>query len=382
MEPSARRVLFVIDSAAFGGAESVVHLLLRALSARGVACYVACPAEGPMVARYASGAVDVVTFRRRLWHPFAILQLARCIRRWRIDVVHTCLYSSDVAGILAARLSRRARVVAHIVGHNFLVTEERGVHRLRKQFLSRGYRLIYRWADRVIAVSEAVKADLVSRRGLKVRADKITVVPHTVPSEELTVSAEAMQRARRLLGPARDPILLVAIGSLIPLKGHRYLLEGLARAVPLVPNLSCVLVGDGPQRPALIALADRLGLNGHVVFAGAVADDVKHALLSLSRLVVLPSLSEGLPVAILEAMAFGKPAVATATGGNGEVVEDGVTGVLVPPANAGALAAAITRLASEEETAASMGRAARRRLEDAFPVRRMVGQLQAIYQDL
>lgn len=373
------RVLFVIDSAAIGGAEAVVHMLLRAWAARGAACYVACPREGPMVARYERCAAGIATFPRRLWHPLVILQLARWIRRWQIDVVHTSLYSSDVAGILATRLSRRARVVAHLVGHDFLVTEERGVRRLRKQCLSWCYRVIYRWADEVVAVSQAVKDDLALRPGIRVPPVKITVIPHSVWEPDLEISSEQLAHAKQQLAIQEDAVVCVTIGTLIPIKGHRYLLEGMPRLVRLLPALRCVVIGDGPQRKVLEQAAARLGLNGHVIFAGGVDGPLRNAALHLSRVVVLPSLSEGLSVAILEAMALAKPIVTTDVGGNREAVVDGVNGLLVPPRDPEALAVAMRRLVSDEALAARLGEAGRRRFREHFSLDQMLQQLETVY---
>ncbi len=373
-----QRILFVIDSAAIGGAESVVHMLLRGLSARGMACYVACPARGPMVARYRQCAAGVVTFQCRLWHPLVIPRLARYISRRQIDVVHTYLYSSDIAGILAARMSR-ARVVAHIVGHNFLVTEERGILRLRKQCLSWLYRFIYRWADAVIAVSQAVKDDLALRRGVRVPPAKITVIPHSVWEPDLEISREHIAQARQRLAIREDAILCVTMGNLIPIKGHHYLLKGMQQLVRSIPSLRCVLIGDGPQRRALEQETARLGLNGHVIFAGALEGRLRNAVMHLSRVVVLPSLSEGLPVTLLEAMALAKPIVTTDVGGNREAVEDGVTGLLVPPRDSQALASAIGRLVSDEAFATRLGQTGRSRFQERFSLDRMLQQLHAVY---
>lgn len=379
MKLPGHRILFVIDSAAFGGAESVVWMLLRGLSARGMACYVACPAKGPMVARYARCAAGMVMFHRRLWHPLVILQIARCIRRWRIDVVHTCLYSSDLAGILAARMSRRTRVIAHVVGYNFLAIDERGIRWLRKRFLSLLHRLLYRWADQVIAVSNAVKHDLTTRPGFKLPATEILVIPHTVWGADLMVPPETLTRARRLLGLPEEAIVCATIGSLISLKGHWDLLHGMRRVVASVPRAVCVVVGDGPQRQMLEQEANRLRLNGHVRFAGALEDELRNAVLHLSCVVVLPSLLEGLSVTLLEAMALAKPVVATNVRGNPEVVEDGITGLLVPPRDPEALASAISRLLSNETLAARLGQDGQRRFQERFSLEQMLQRLEAVY---
>jgi glycosyltransferase involved in cell wall biosynthesis len=140
-----------------------------------------------------------------------------------------------------------------------------------------------------------------------------------------------------------------------------------------------VVIGDGPQRPMLEHEAARLGLNGHVIFAGELEGSLRNAVLHLSRVVVLPSLSEGLPVTILEAMALAKPIVTTNVGGNREAVVDGVNGLLVPPRDPEALASAVHRLVSDEALAARLGQAGRRRFEACFSLHQMLQQLETVY---
>jgi glycosyltransferase involved in cell wall biosynthesis len=291
------------------------------------------------------------------------------------------LYSSDVAGILAARLICRTRIVAHVVGNNFLVTEERGMRRFRMQCLSLLYRLIYRGADQVIAVSQAVRNDLVRRRGMRVPPAKIAVIPHSVWEADLHYSAEHLAQAKQRLAIPDGTVLCVTIGNLFPIKGHHYLLQGVRRLLGVAPPVTCVVIGEGPQRPMLEREAARLGLNGHVIFAGALEGPVRNAMVHLSRVVVLPSLSEGLPVTILEAMALAKPIVATDVGGNREAVEDGVTGLLVPPRDPEALAAAVRRVVADEALATRMGQAGRRRFDEYFTPDRMFRQFEAVYAE-
>lgn len=381
--PAGCRVLFVIDSAAIGGAEHVIWSLLQGLPRGQVEPYLVCPSSGPMVERYRHAASAVATLEGHCLSPLSILKIASLIKRWKIDVVHTCLYTSDVGGILAARIARAPRVVSHIVGRNFYVTEERGLRRVRRRLLSSCYRLVYRLSDRLIAVSEAVKVDLAERRGVRVSPEKITVIRHSPGHDGLAVSAEQVERVRRRLSLSEDAVVLSTVAHLIPIKGHRYLLQAMAQVAPSMPKAVCVLIGDGPERRPLERMAQALGLNGRVVFAGTLEEEeLKNALIQLSRAVVLPSLSEGLPVSLLEAMALGKPVVATDVGGMREVVVDQVTGLLVRPADPAALAGAILTLASNEELSGRMGQAGRRRVEETFSSREMVHRVAALYEDL
>ena len=381
---AAIRVAFVIGSAEVGGAEHLMLSLMRRLSTDEFECSIICPSSGPLVARYAEVAVRVGTVGQRSFlNPVAILRIAALLRRWRIEVVHTCLYGSDAGGILAARLAGVPRVISHIVGHNFYVTEEQGWRLARKRLWSWMYRGVYALSDQLIAVSEAVKRDLVCRGGIKVPAAKIVIIRHALSGEEtLAVSAKQVEEVKRRYGIPEGSVVIATIASLIPLKGHRYLIEALPGLVRSVPSLRCLLVGDGPHRPAVEQLVRRLRLTDHVVLTGVLDDARRNAILQLSRVVVLPSLSEGLPVSLLEAMAFGKPVVATAAGGIGEVVDDGVTGLLVPPRDPHALASALRQVLSDDALAERMGRAGRRRIEEVFPMNALGGRMRELYRAL
>jgi glycosyltransferase involved in cell wall biosynthesis len=154
----------------------------------------------------------------------------------------------------------------------------------------------------------------------------------------------------------------------------------LLEAAALVPHAIFVLAGDGPERPALEAQARSLGIEGRVRFLGHRTDIPQ--LLAVSDLFVLPSLYEGLPLSVLEAMAAGKPVIATQIGGTSEVVTDGETGLLVKPRDSNALAAAIQRLLTDQDLANRLARSALDRVRHEFSSDVMVRRVSRIYQDL
>ena len=171
------------------------------------------------------------------------------------------------------------------------------------------------------------------------------------------------------------PAVLVA--RLAPVKDVDTLLRAAALIVEQRPDFRLEIAGDGPCRGALEALRDQLRLGEQVRFLGGVRDVPR--LLTRARLFVLSSLTEGVSLTLLEAMARGLPAAATAVGGNPEVVAAGETGLLVPPRDPAALAAAVLHLWTQPEEAAAMGRAGRARVEQHFDVRRMVAEYEAMY---
>jgi glycosyltransferase involved in cell wall biosynthesis len=161
------------------------------------------------------------------------------------------------------------------------------------------------------------------------------------------------------------------------LKGVDTLLRAVQGVARACPDVRLEIAGDGEARPTLEALAHELGLTDRVTFLGPVRD--VPAVLGRAAALVLPSLSEGISLTLLEAMARGLPVVATTVGGNPEVVEHGATGLLVPPADPDALAAALLKVCTATDASRQMGRAGRDRVEQAFCVRRMVTEYEALY---
>jgi len=166
------------------------------------------------------------------------------------------------------------------------------------------------------------------------------------------------------------------VGRLGQEKGHQHLLK----AATLVPQATFVIAGEGPLRESLEAQAKQLGIDGRVKFLGH-REDIQD-LLAICDVFVLPSLSEGLPVSVLEAMAASKPVVASAVGGNKEVVIHGETGLLVPPADPTALATAIQSILSDPGFAARLAAAGNERVQKQFSAETMVGKITQIYDEL
>jgi len=177
---------------------------------------------------------------------------------------------------------------------------------------------------------------------------------------------------------AREPRLL-CVGRLIPIKGHIVLLRALAAARRDLPELQLDVAGRGPLEPALRALAKELGIGDAVRFLGQVAP-IQRAI-EEAAIVVVPSMGEGFGMVALEAMERARPVIAAEIGGLGELVEDGVTGLLVPPGEPEPLARAIVRLGGDLELAGRMGEAGRRRALDRFLQERCTDRTELLYRD-
>jgi glycosyltransferase involved in cell wall biosynthesis len=293
-----------------------------------------------------------------------VLPFAALLRRRRADVFH-----AHLTWPLACKFALAGAVLARVpavVGTHQLVPAFTMTRRTQLQ-----QRLLGRLVGRYIAVSQDTRTHLLQL--FEWPPEKAVVVPNAVVSGRPETPVDEALRARLLRG--HRAVALVP-ARLDVQKGHRYLLD----AVPRVSGVHFVLAGDGQERRALEAHVRELGIERRVTFLG-FRDDVPR-LMQCSDVVVLPSLFEGLPVSILEAMAASVPVVATAIGGTDEAVVDGVTGLLVPPRDAHALAAAIDRVVSDRRLAGALADAAAVRVAELFGVERLVAGVEAVYDGL
>jgi glycosyltransferase involved in cell wall biosynthesis len=232
--------------------------------------------------------------------------------------------------------------------------------------------------DRAIAVSESTRRFLVEKR--HVPAARVRLIWNGAPLDEFApVAPEKAAAVRRELGLRADAVVIGSIGRLNDQKGHRYLIDAAARALSTVPHARVLIVGDGDLEADLRTQARALGIAEKVVFAGH-RDDVP-AVLGAVDVFCISSTYEGTPLTLFEAMAAGKAIVSTAVDGCREVLEDGVTGLLVPPRDAEALAAALAGLLSDPGRRESLGRAARQASEH-YDIRRCVEAMQSLYDEV
>jgi len=277
-----------------------------------------------------------------------LVRLSEIAREGNCDIICTHGYLPDILGsIVARRLRRRLVSVAH--GYTSKTRTVRAYEWVDIRLL-RGF-------DRVVAVSDALRERL-TRHGVPSRL--VTTIRNAVDMIEPAPRSEA--RAR--LGLPPDEFVVGCVGRLSPEKGHRFLLEAMALLAERGLRARAAICGEGPELPALLSQRSRHGLDDTVTLAGHRSD--VESLLSAFDVFVLPSLTEGIPVALLEAASAGLPAVASAVGGVPEVVVDGETGLLVPPRDSAALADAIQRLHGDRLLAQEMGAAARARVSREF----------------
>lgn len=291
--------------------------------------------------------------------------LARLLRRRRPDVFHAHM-SSPVAAKWGLSAAVAARLPA-VLGTVQVISTDYAPDRSTLLQL----RLLAAGVDRYLAVSRAIAAELAGRYHWP--PGKITVVHNAVEVERFGGPAPTTLRAE--LGAADRPLVLTA-ARLSDQKGHAVLLQAAAR----LPGAVFALAGEGPEERALRELAKALGVSERIRFLGR-RDDVP-ALLAACDVFALPSLYEGSSLAVLEAMAAGRAVVSSAIPGTEELIEDGRSGLLVPPRDPEALASALGRLLADERLRADLAAAARQRAEREFGSDAMAARVAAIYAEV
>jgi glycosyltransferase involved in cell wall biosynthesis len=238
------------------------------------------------------------------------------------------------------------------------------------------HRFLYGEADYVITTGESVRRDLADS-GL-VPAERSASIPTGVDLDRFKPRPEGRSEARHSLGLGGEGLVLGVVAYLRPDKGHEVLLRAVPKILESYPTCSLVVVGDGPERARLEALAGRLGIAASIRFAG-LREDVP-SVLSAFDVFCLPSIrNEGVPQSLLQASAVGLPVVSTAVGGIPEAVVADVTGFVVPPGDADLLAQALARLAGDAELRSTFGQAGRRHATAHFSVPRMLDLTEQAY---
>jgi len=366
------KVLHIAGSVASAGAEKYILTIAENIG-REFEITVACPCYGRLVDELRDRGVKTIVLGKKVKYKLsACLGLAAFMRKNKVQIVHSHNPRSDFCARISSRL---AGVPIHIsTVHNSIYA----VSILKTWAYLFFYSLPLYMPDKLIALSQAGSDELVYR--CKVDPQRVVAIPIGVDTERFDPT-KYDSGLRDALGIEPNIPLIGIVAQLTAQKGHIYLLEAMRRIVRAFPKTKCLIVGDGPLREKLQGLAEKLGLSGHCIFTGA-RDDIPEVLSALD-VWVLPSVaSEGLPRALLEALAMGKPVVTTRVGGIPELVIDGITGILVPPKDSEALKDAILSLLMDREKAREMGKRSRELVVKNFTQELMVRRIEKLYRTL
>jgi len=367
----------MINQGTVGGGQRHLADLVARLDRRRFDVTVACGRQGPLAEELRQKRIPVVTLPvrrngdlRYLWGVY------RLLRQGRFHILHVHGGVAGVWGRLAAFLAGTPLRVYTLHGIHYLHFSHRllgGVYRFVERLLAYG-------TDRIICVSQA---DL--RKGMRAKVipnNRGRVVPNGIDPRRFDgVSPIPPKHLRKTLGLGEQvgPII-GTVARLHPQKGLSYLLQATRLLRMDFPKLQVLILGDGPLEGSLKAEAQRLGIASVVHFLGVRSDVV--SILSCMEVFVLPSLWEGLPISLLEAQALGRPVVATAVDGTTEVVEDGRTGVLVPPKDPEALAGGVAFLLRNPEQAARLAKAGREKVRRKYDLAHMIQATEQLYLEL
>jgi glycosyltransferase involved in cell wall biosynthesis len=368
--PTHPTVLLLISSEGYFGVENMLVNLAVALSKHGCRCVVAvfCDArfnhtEVGDQARARGLSVEIVNCSGRYdWR--AVAAMRTLMNKYRVDVLHTHGYKADLYGCAAA-WGRGVGLVATC--HNW-------PHPSRKmQAYAVLDRLFLRTFDRVVVLSETVSGTL-RRSGLPQR--KLQTIANGVEVERFREARPSLKNG----SCTANESIVGFVGRLVPGKGVDILLRAAPRIFSRHPNSRFVLVGDGPCRQQLQSLAAHLGIADRVLFAG-MREDMPQVYASID-LLVLPSLCEAMPMCILEAMAAGKPVIATRVGAVPQLIDQDQTGVLIEPGDVMGLSVAVLKLLENPERARQLGENGRARTIEQFSADSMARRYLQLYSEV
>jgi len=365
-------ILHLIDGFRIGGAEVNLLEQIRELKKQGFRQAV-CSFDdiGSLRPEYERLGLPLHIIKRgHRFDPRVFYQLYCIMRRDRYRLVQTALFYADVVGVItaaAAGISARISVETASHGNRFF----RPLHRHVM------YRLAMKFVSRIVAVSREVKQSLIARE--KIPTECIEVIPNAVDMSSFDIG-DADDTLKESIGITGRYPLLVTVARLDEVKGHTVLISALRLFKKKFPRFISVFIGDGPLRRRLEKEVKDAGLEEHIIFLGFRQDIAK--LLPFFDIFVLPSLSEGLPNSVLEAMASGLPVVASAVGGIPEAVTDGYNGRTVPPSDPDSLAEALSGVAGDRKVCMEMGRRGKAVIAGHYSLQAQIESFIRLYESI
>jgi len=372
------RIAIVVLDLRIGGKENCVIDLTNALSDNGCLPILIClDSVRNLRGKIHTDRVHVIEMKKRAGNDFRLpFRLAKVFKRERIDIVHSNNWGTMLECVLAAKLAGIQSVVHTQHGMDYGLGSSRLQPRSRLQTIAK--RLTSRGISRMVAVSQEVKEMIVQE--WKVPQQHISVIHNGVHLDDRVLEKNEWLRRRREFGLDERNFVVGTVGVLRPVKNFPSLVEAMAQVVQEVTHARLIFIGDGPCRKDIEAAVEGFHLKNFVRFLGSRSDVIE--MLQLMDLFVLPSISEGISLSLLEAMAAGLPVVATRVGGNPQVVQEMETGILVPPHSPSEMAKAILCLIGNSYKRRVMGLRARDRVQTYFSVERMVRDYKKLYGEV
>jgi glycosyltransferase involved in cell wall biosynthesis len=372
-------ILYVIENIEFGGGERVFSQIIRGLDKERFGVFVASNPGGIFEKKLTEVGIKINPVRMTNRYNLGIIsRLKKIMKTKDVRIVHSQGGRADFFARIAARISN----VPIIISSMAMLVEGYDVSTLRKSLYVLIDRWTERWVNKFIVLSEAMRRSLIERH--KIPPENIVKIYNGIEIEEYNPDLKELKNkkleVRRELGLKNDVSVIGAIGRLVWQKGFEYLIRAAPEVLKKCPEARFLIVGEGPLKNKLILTSEKLNVADRIIFTG-LRSDIKEILASIDVL-AMPSLLEGLPMVLLEAMAMAKPIVATRIDGITEVLENNKTGLLVPAKNSNALAEALVGILDDKAKANFFGQNAREAAKEKFSVKKMVEQIELAYEKL
>lgn len=364
------RILQLVSTLTIGGAEQIVLNLAERVNPRQFetfVCSLSRKGEHSLQPAFERLGIPLLSLKAKHFYSLKTLgTVERYVREQKIDLIHTHLTDADIVGRLIGR-RRQLPVLStmHNIPHNY--ARQRWDRYWLERFTARY------WATHLVAVSAKIRELYIA--DWQIPPSRISAINNSVQMEPFLAVAEGVPTEREFPGP-----VITNVARFNPQKAQHILLAAAALVIAKIPTAHLVMVGKGHLEQPLRQQAQDLGIATNVIFTG-VRHDIPQVL-AQTDVFALSSLWEGLPLSVIEAMAAARPVVVTDVGGNSELVEMGLSGLVVPPDSAQALAEALLTLLQNEGQRLALGRAARQRVQQLFSPKPFIQQYEQLYQQL
>lgn len=306
------------------------------------------------------------------------LKLYQLIKKEKINIIHNHGFRPEIYGSLAGKLTKCKGVVTTI-HHNPVVDIPLDYGVIVGSLINFSRKIFSFFEDSIVVLTKDAKKGLIK---LHFPQEKIRIIPTGSNPALFIEERNNLSREKVLMkfNIPKNKFVVGTIAILKPRKGISYLIDAAKTVIKEYPDVRFLIIGSGPLEKKLKEEVRSLGLQEYIVFQNYYEHILE--IYESINLLVLPSLTEGIPAVLLEAMAFGVPVVATGVGGVPEMIEDGISGILVPPKNPEALAEAIIKIYKNPELASKMAKSARTRFEKSFTAEMMARQYEKVYEEL
>ena len=364
------KILYVMVHLNYGGAEVGLLTTLKKINRQRFDCSVLSIEKKGRIGEEIEKAGFKVTYlnaNARLYNIPLIFRIAKILKKEKPDILHTSLFYANFFG----------RVASLFIKPKVIITEERSMYTEKRFYHILIDKLLSGITDKIIACSKSVIDFTVKQENIS--REKFSLIYNAVDAERFNVSLEKSE-LRKKYGFSNEDFILGTVGSLIPKKGHRVLLEAASLLSKEVPNLKVLLVGDGKERKNLSQLASKLGISDKVLFLGARKDIPE--LMKIMDVFTLPSFQEGFPRTLVEAMYMGLPVIASNISGIQEVISDGKNGFIVPPGDPKMIAEKALVFRKNRDLCYNMGTNAKDRIISANMPTHYMSKLEGLYMQL